>query len=155
MASIALSTRTPTVGCLAWAWRPAQRASGGTQKTLSAAYSSRSSGSAPACRRSLERCSSKASEMYLRKTRPRTTCLYSAASIEPRSLSAASQSFSSKPSAAPLLVVFLRAMCVSSSPLGLHAEDLAGLLPRLGCCSYISPHSHGRNLKVQVGSAVG
>ena len=41
--------------------------------------------------------SSKASEMYLRKMRPRTTCLYSAASMWPRSLSAAAQSLSSKP----------------------------------------------------------
>src|SRR5881275_1547530 len=35
--------------------------------------------------------------MYLRKMRPRTTCLYSAASILLRSLSAASQSLASKP----------------------------------------------------------
>ena len=35
------------VGCLAWAFRCAQRASGGTQKMLSARYSSGSSGSAP------------------------------------------------------------------------------------------------------------
>ena len=36
--------------------------------------------------------------MYLRKIRPRTTCLYSAASMLERSLSAASQSLASKPS---------------------------------------------------------
>ena len=41
--------------------------------------------------------SSNASEMYLRKMRPRTTCLYSAASMFDRSLSAASQSLASKP----------------------------------------------------------
>src|SRR5437879_1839535 len=35
--------------------------------------------------------------MYLRKIRPRTTCLYSAASMLLRSLSAASQSLASKP----------------------------------------------------------
>ena len=35
------------VGCLAWALRCDQRASGGTQKMLSARYSSGSSGSAP------------------------------------------------------------------------------------------------------------
>src|SRR5207237_2416518 len=35
--------------------------------------------------------------MYLRKMRPRTTCLYSAASMLLRSLSAASQSLASKP----------------------------------------------------------
>ena len=45
----------------------------------------------------LRRRSSKASEMYLRKIRPRTTCLYSAASMLLRSLSAASQSLASKP----------------------------------------------------------
>src|SRR5205823_12099452 len=35
--------------------------------------------------------------MYFRKMRPRTTCLYSAASMLLRSLSAASQSLASKP----------------------------------------------------------
>ena len=44
--------------------------------------------------------------MYLRKIRPRTTCLYSAASMWPRSLSAACQSFSSKPRLAPLPLPF-------------------------------------------------
>ena len=39
---------------------------------------------------------SKASEMYLRKIRPRTTCLYSAASMLLRRASAAAQSFASK-----------------------------------------------------------
>jgi type I site-specific restriction-modification system R (restriction) subunit len=37
-------------------------------------------------------CSSKASETYLRKIRPRTTCLYSAASMLPRNASAICQS---------------------------------------------------------------
>src|SRR5438034_871039 len=41
--------------------------------------------------------------MYLRKISLRTTCLYSAASILLRSLSAASQSFCSKPILAELL----------------------------------------------------
>src|SRR5262249_51862765 len=45
--------------------------------------------------------SSKASEMYLRKMRPSTTCLYSAASMLLRSLSAACQSLASKPRVAP------------------------------------------------------
>ena len=45
----------------------------------------------------LARCSSKVSEMYLRKMRPRTTCLYSAVSMLFRSLSAVSQSLASKP----------------------------------------------------------
>src|SRR5690606_21793110 len=44
--------------------------------------------------------SSNASEMYLRKMSPRTTCLYSAASMLLRSLSAICQSFSSKPTTA-------------------------------------------------------
>ncbi len=43
--------------------------------------------------------------MYLRKIRPRTTCLYSAASIEPRRASAASHILFSKPRVAPLLAV--------------------------------------------------
>lgn len=56
-------------------------------------YSSLSSGSAPAYWPSLD-CSfvwssSNESDMYFRKMRPRTTCLYSAASIFLRSLSAA------------------------------------------------------------------
>src|SRR3990170_4865689 len=46
--------------------------------------------------------SPRASEMYFRKMRPRTTCLYSAASMLSRSLSAACQSLASKPSTAPL-----------------------------------------------------
>jgi hypothetical protein len=45
---------------------------------------------------SIRRCP-KASETNLRKTRPRTTCLYSEASMFLRSLSAALKSFSSKP----------------------------------------------------------
>jgi hypothetical protein len=73
--------------------RPARL--GGTQKMFSARYSSGSSGSAyGSCSRRL-RCSSKASEIYLRKIRPSTTCLYSAASIEPRRASAICQSCAS------------------------------------------------------------
>src|SRR5215813_9903803 len=41
MPVIASSTIWPMVGCLAWAFRCAQRASGGTQKMLSARYSFR------------------------------------------------------------------------------------------------------------------
>src|SRR6202008_3660478 len=51
---------------------------------------------------------------YFRKIRPRTTCLYSAASMLLRSLSAASQSFCSKPMLAELLdetFDFTRAIC--------------------------------------------
>ena len=47
MATMASSTILPMVGCLALAWRCDQRASGGTQKTFSALYSSGSSGLAP------------------------------------------------------------------------------------------------------------
>ena len=100
MATIASSTILPMVGCLALALRCGQRASFGTQKTFAARYSSGSSGSAPCSllpATSFACFSSKASEMYLRKIRPRTTCLYSAASMLLRSLSAASQSLASKP----------------------------------------------------------
>src|SRR5205823_4741194 len=45
--------------------------------------------------------------MYFRKMRPRTTCLYSAASMLLRSLSAASQSLASKPMLAPDSVLLL------------------------------------------------
>ena len=69
-------------------------APGVDKKDILALYSSISSGSAPSdwsctnfsCRLLKE------SEMYLRKMRPRTTCLYSAASILERNLSAAAQS---------------------------------------------------------------
>lgn len=78
---------------VALATRNDQRASAGTKKTFSALYSSLSSGSAPAyspapaC--NLANISSKESEMYFRKIKPITTCLYSAASMFLRSLSAA------------------------------------------------------------------
>src|SRR5579883_2839666 len=105
IATIASSISLPMVGCLALARRWDHRASFGTQKTFSARYSSGSSGSAPwTCWANKAACfSSKASEMYLRKSRPSTTCLYSAASMLLRSLSAACQSVCSKPSVAPLL----------------------------------------------------
>jgi len=74
------------------------------QNTLTARYSSLSSGSAPWDCSAASRvwCSSNASEMYFRKMRPRTTCLYSAASMLDRSASAASHRCFSKPSTAPL-----------------------------------------------------
>jgi hypothetical protein len=50
---------------------------------------------------------SNASEMYLRKNRPRTTCLYSAASMLLRRASAAAQSLASKPRLAVPLGFFL------------------------------------------------
>src|SRR6266571_9347345 len=94
------------VGCFPLFWRYVQRATGGTQKIFSARYSSGSSGFAPAYSPSraisFAWCSSKLSEMYFRKISPRTTCLYSAASMLLRSLSAASQSLASKPILAEL-----------------------------------------------------
>src|SRR4051812_27182853 len=101
-----------------------QRASGGSQKTFAARYSSRFSAASARCgsslinhsllgsekpKRSCSRFSSKASEMYLRKMRPRQTCLYSEASMWPRILSAAAQSWASKPRAAPFLELELDA----------------------------------------------
>src|SRR5438132_909396 len=99
MALIASSTRVPMPGCGALAFRCIQRASFGTQKMLAARYSSGSSGLAPcAFWPSSSACfASKASEMYLRKIKPRTTCLYSAASMLLRRASAAAQSFASRP----------------------------------------------------------
>src|SRR5437870_8481540 len=111
MALMASSTNVPMVGCGALALRCDQRASLGTQKMLAARYSSWSSGSAPCLRwASSSAClASKASEMYLRKISPRTTCLYSAASMLLRRASAAAHSLASKPSVAPLepFAVFL------------------------------------------------
>ena len=95
------------VGCGALAFKYCQRASFGTQKILAARYSSGSSGSAPcAFWVSNSAClASKASEMYLKKIRPNTTCLYSAASMLLRSASAAAQSLASKPRLAPVSLV--------------------------------------------------
>jgi hypothetical protein len=101
MAVMASSTTVPIFGWGALALRCSQRASLGTQKMLAARYSSGSSGSAPWARwDSNSAClASKASEMYFRKMRPRTTCLYSAASMLLRSASAAAHSFDSNPMA--------------------------------------------------------
>src|SRR5580704_3154838 len=76
---------------------------------FSARYSSGSSGSAPSlrCASSSACFASNASEMYLRKIGPSTTCLYSAASMLLRSASAACHSFASKPSVAPLSLPLL------------------------------------------------
>src|SRR5450830_1316987 len=101
MASMASSTVRPIVGWGAWAFRWDQRASRGTQKMLWALYSSGSSGSAPSARAAAAASSaclaSNASLMYLRKIRPRTMCLYSAASMLLRSMSADCQSLASRP----------------------------------------------------------
>jgi len=103
MSPIASSMMVPIFGCGALARRNAQRAPFGTQKMRAAAYSSGSSGSAPCafCASSSACFASNASEMYLRKIRPRTTCLYSAASMLLRSASAAAHSFDSKPRGVP------------------------------------------------------
>src|SRR6266446_10022110 len=86
----------PICGDLALALMVCQRASGGSQKTFAARYSSRFSAASARCGSSLmnhsllgsekpksscSRFSSNASEMYLRKIRPRQTCLYSEASM--------------------------------------------------------------------------
>src|SRR6202011_5668601 len=92
----------PMVACFALFWRYVRRAAGGTQKILSARYSSGSSGSAPFSFVSSACFSSNESEMYFKKMRPRTTCLYSAASMLLRNLSAASHSLASKPTLAEL-----------------------------------------------------
>src|SRR3990172_6804028 len=108
MALIASSTSLPMVGCRALAMRRVQRASFGIQEMFVARYASGYSGSAPSafCAASSSGLTSKASEMYLRKIEPRTTCLYSAASMWPRSLSAAAHGFSTKPGFALLPFVF-------------------------------------------------
>src|SRR5437879_538363 len=122
MATMASSMTLPIVVCFALPWMLAQRASFGTQKTFSAVYSSLSSGSASFSALRASYRSWKASEMYLRKMRPRTTCLYSAASRLPRSLSAVAQRVTSKPREVPLagerLVVVTRAIgryCLSAN----------------------------------------
>src|SRR5882724_2739401 len=127
---MASSTSVPMVGCGALALRCVQRASFGTQKTLAARYSSGSSGSAPwAFWAARSAClASKASEMYLRKIRPRTTCLYSAASMLLRSLSAVSQSLASKPmvaeDCAEVVLALGRAMVTDTDAGGLPEEVL-------------------------------
>ena len=101
MASMASSTVRPMVGWGACALRWDQRASRGTQKMLAALYSSGSSGSAPspaaAAAASSACLASNASLMYLRKMSPSTMCLYSAASMLLRSMSAEAQSLGSRP----------------------------------------------------------
>ncbi len=99
---MALSIRLPMASCLALSCRIFQRASFGTQKTRSAKYTSRSSGSSSPSFSTRSRTCSNMSEIYFRKISPSTTDLYSAASRCPRSLSAACQSSFSMPSVAPL-----------------------------------------------------
>ena len=69
--------------------------------------------------------------MYLRKISPSTTCLYSAASMLLRSLSAASQSVASKPTLAPLppaadwSALLRRALGASAAPLSAEGSFFA------------------------------
>ena len=104
---MASSTSWPIAGCGAIDLRYCHRASGGTQKILTARYSSGSSGSAPCapCDSSSACFASNASEMYFRKMRPSTTCLYSAASMLFRNASAVAQSFASNPRFAAVSVL--------------------------------------------------
>ena len=79
---------------------------------FSAVYSSRSSeASSPNSASTVARRSSNASEMYLRKISPSTTCLYSAASIEPRRASAIAHSSASWPVVAPSFGFFRALAC--------------------------------------------
>ncbi|MCY1307104.1 hypothetical protein D9M70_570060 [compost metagenome] len=75
MARIASSIKVPIVGSLALACRCDQRASFGTQNTLSARYSSLSSAAWASSANSALCLASKASEMYFRKMSPSATCL--------------------------------------------------------------------------------
>ena len=94
---IALSIVTPIEGWCASAEITDQRASLGTKNTLSAMYSSLSSGSASGSCTRAAYLVSKRSEIYLRKMSPRTTPSYSDAFKLPRSTSAAFQILSSNP----------------------------------------------------------
>jgi hypothetical protein len=83
---------------------------------------------------------SKASEMYLRKISPGTTCLYSAASMSLRSASAAAHSVASKRSLAPFpfpfpLASWLAACCAWAAPCQRPAPDsprVSAFLARTG-----------------------
>src|SRR2546425_3809119 len=119
-----------------------QRASGGTQKMLSAVYSSRSSASAPFSFCNSACLSSNASEMYFMKIRPRTTCLYSAASRLPRSLSAVAQSVASKPRAEPLvhfpvLIFGTLRMVLAARAMATAKPSISTLDQRLGDAAHV------------------
>jgi hypothetical protein len=120
-AAVVLGEDAPQAGVLLF---DGLHSSSGTQNTLLPRYSSRSSGSASGIWRSSARCSSKASEMYLRKMRPRTTYFYCEASMWPRSLSAAAQSLSSKPRLAPEPLPDARA----ARPLRPRPDEASGVL---------------------------
>ena len=74
-----------------------QRAFSGTKKIFSARYSSLSSSNPSPSATSSSYLASKRSEIYFRKISPRTTDLYSEASILPRKTQAASHICFSKP----------------------------------------------------------
>ena len=98
IALIALSIVVPFSAEWAFLAITSQRASGGTKKTLTFLYSSISSFHLPPSSfKSSLYLSSNLSDKYFKKIKPNTTCLYSAASIEPLSSSAASQICFSNP----------------------------------------------------------
>ena len=106
MATMASSTILPMVGCLALAWRWDQRASLGTQKTFSAGIRPDPRGRAGVFALAGNELGAVFFEGVgdvLEEDEPRTTCLYSAASMLLRSLSAASQSLASNPRLAPVV----------------------------------------------------
>src|SRR2546422_9495343 len=99
-------------------------------------YSSISSGSDVGSLFSASCTSLKASEIYLRNNSPSTTCLYSAASMLLRNLSAAFQSLSSKPRFAPFDFPPINVFC-TISPLdvnyGLLHQIRVSLIPQVVC----------------------
>ena len=106
IALIASSITVPISGVCAFAAISLQRAFTGTKKIPSEVYSSISSSKpSPSSTNSLY-FPSKRSEIYFRKINPRTTFLYSDASIFPRNTQAASQICFSK----PISAVFLAAI---------------------------------------------
>ena len=88
MATIESSINLPMVGCFSLACRRSQGAPFGTQKMLAARYSPWSSGSVYYVSTVASICMYfvwKVTEICFRKIKPRTTCLYSKASVTPAS----------------------------------------------------------------------
>ncbi len=97
IAIIASSIVLPLSGACALLAITSQRASGGTKNMPSAVYSSISSSSPYPSAFNSSYLSSNLSDKYFRNIKPNTTCLYSAASIEPLSSFAAPHISFSKP----------------------------------------------------------
>src|SRR5574344_144215 len=95
MLVMALSITTPIFGWCAASAITFQRASVGTQNTFSAVYSSLSSSKPSPSSTSSLYLLSNLSDMYFRKTKPKTTFRYSLASRFPLNLIAAAQILSS------------------------------------------------------------